>query len=55
VLCVWRSVGLAEAHGNGGFDFSSINASLPNAASVCLKVISAVGDLVRCEILMILI
>ena len=45
----------AGAHGNGGFDFSSINASLPNAAGVCLKVISAVGDLVRCEILMILI
>lgn len=33
--------------------FYSINASLPHAGGVCLKVVSAVGDLVCCEILMI--
>lgn len=49
----------AEAHGNDGFDFLSISASLPHAVAekhaVWLKVVGAVGDLVCCEILMILI
>ncbi len=53
LLCVGLA-SKAEAHGNDGFDFLSISASLPHAA-VWLKVVGAVGDLVCCEILMILI